>query len=250
MVRASDREGRRAYSGRDTLTNEMHFRHSETLWQEFPQLKPAVLVLDPIEPIVDLEGRLEPWLRRARGRLEKGPEAEMPEIAAWRRAYSQMGLKPTKYRSAAEALLRRFKREGELPRLHPVIDLCNAVSLAFALPVAVFDLAQVNQFLEVRHARGTETYLAWSGETEGVPEGEVIFADAAGHAHARRWTFRQSRKSTVRPETRHALVVAEGLHASADADVRELLDALDHELAGGSANKRAVLTAASPTLAF
>ena len=210
---------------------------------------PAVLVLDPIEPVVDLEVRLEPWLRRARERLEKGPAAEMPEIAAWRRAYSQMGLKPTKYRSA-EALLRRFKREGELQRLHPVIDLCNAMSLAFALPVAVIDLAQVDQFLEVRHARGTETYLAWSGETESVPEGEVIFADAADHAHARRWTFRQSRKSTVRPETRRALVVAEGLHASADADVRELLDALDHELTGGSADKRAVLTAASPTLAF
>ena len=229
----------------------MQFRHSETLWQEFPQLSAAVLVLDPVEPIVGLEDRLEPWLRRARERLEKGPEAEMPEIAAWRRAYSKMGLKPTKYRSAAEALLRRFKREGELPRLHPLIDLCNAMSLAFAVPVAVFDLAHVDQqSLEVRHARGTETYLAWSGETESIPEGEVIFADAANHAHARRWTFRQSRKSTVSAETRHALVVAEGLHASADEDVRELLDALDRELGGGSAEKRAVLSAASPTLVF
>ena len=233
-----------------TQTNAMHFRHSETLWQEFPQLVPAVLVLESIEPVVDREDRLRPWLRRARERLNKEPEAEMAEIAAWRRAYSHMGLKPTKYRSAAEALLRRFKREGDLPQLHPVIDLCNAISLAFALPVAVFDLAQVDQFLEVRHAQGPETYFAWSGETESVPEGEVIFADAADHAHARRWTFRQSRKSTVGLETRRALVVTEGLHASADADVRELLDALDHELAGGRADKRAVLTAASPTLAF
>ena len=228
----------------------MHFRHSDVLWREFPQLRPAVLVLDRIEPIVNLESRLERWLRRARERLEKGSEGEMPEIAAWRRAYSQMGMKPTQYRSAAEALLRRFKREGEVPRIHPVIDLCNAMSLAFALPVAVFDLAQVEEFLEVRHARGTETYLAWSGEIESVPEGEVIFADAADHAHARRWTFRQSRKSTVRPETESALVVAEGLHESADADVRELLDALDRELTGGSSDKRTVLSAASPKLAF
>ena len=35
---------------------------------------------------VDVEDRFEPWLGRARERLEKGPEAEMPEIAAWRRA--------------------------------------------------------------------------------------------------------------------------------------------------------------------
>ncbi len=108
----------------------------------------------------------------------------------------------------------------------------------------------VDQYIEVRRARGTETYLAWSGEVESVPEGEVVFADASDHAHARRWTFRQSRESTVSPETRRALVVAEGLHATADADVRELLEALDRELTGGSAEKRAILTAASPTLNF
>lgn len=56
----------------------------------------------------------------------------MPEIAAWRQAYSQMGLKPTKYRSAGEALLRRFKREDDLPRLHPLVDLCNALAQAIS----------------------------------------------------------------------------------------------------------------------
>lgn len=228
----------------------MHFRHSDALWQEFPQLVPAVLVLDPVEPPADVEDRLAPWLARARERLEKASESEMPEIAAWRRAFSQMGLKPTKYRCAAEALLRRFKREHELPRLHPVIDLCNAMSLAFALPIAVFDLGEVDEFLEVRHARGNETYLSWSGETESIPEGEVIFADAEDHAHARRWTFRQSRKSTVGPESSRALVVAEGLHETASTDVRELLEALERELTAGSAAKGAILTAASPTLTF
>ena len=64
----------------------MHFQHCETLWQGFPQLVPGVLVLDSVEDVVDVEDRFEPWLGRARERLEKGPEAEMPELAAWRRA--------------------------------------------------------------------------------------------------------------------------------------------------------------------
>lgn len=58
-----------------------------------------------------------------------------------------MGLKPTRYRSAAEALLRRFKREDKLPHVHPLVDLCNAVLLAFALPIAVFDLERVDSFI-------------------------------------------------------------------------------------------------------
>ena len=173
-------------------------------------------------------------------------------MSAWRRAYTQMGLKPTQYRSAGEALLRRFRREGDLPRLHPLVDLCNAVSLAFALPVAVFDLAGVDARLEVRHATGGEEHTGFGGETECAEPGEVIFADAANHAHARRWTFRQSRRSTVSPGTRDVLIVAEGLHLTAATDVPALIDALSEQLAGpwGAPRHRAVLTAAAPRLEF
>ena len=68
-----------------------------------------------------------------------------------------MGLKPTQYRCAAESLLRRFRTQGSsLPRLHPLVDLGNAVSLAFAVPVAVLDAEQVAWPLEVRYASGHE----------------------------------------------------------------------------------------------
>src|SRR4029453_258902 len=137
----------------------------------------------------------------ARARLETASEGELPEVQAWRRTFSRMGLKPTQYRSASEALLRRFRKDGSLPRTHPLIDLCNAVSLAFAVPVAVFDLAKVDGSLEVRYATGDESYLTFSGETEQPDAGEVIFADEARRAYARRWTNRQSGYSAVRDTT-------------------------------------------------
>ena len=56
--------------------------------------------------------------------------------------------------------------------------------------------------------------------------GDVIFADAAGRAHARRWTHRQSGWSAVRADTHRALIVAEALHDTAAADVAQLLAAL------------------------
>src|SRR6185436_5924169 len=168
----------------------MYFSHSPAIWSEFPALVPGLLLVEGIHAQADTGARLEPFLARARARLAHGPESELPEVLAWRRAYAQMGLKPTQYRSAAEALLRRFRREDALPRLHPLVDLCNAASLAYALPVAVFDLESVEECLEVRHADGAEHYLAFSGEVETPEPGEVIFADAARQVHARRWTFR------------------------------------------------------------
>ena len=76
-----------------------------------------------------------------------------------------------------------------------------------------------------------EQHVGTRGETESPEVGEVIFADAADHAHARRWTFRQSQHSTVRPETRQVLIVSEGLHATAEADVPALLEALARDIA-------------------
>jgi DNA/RNA-binding domain of Phe-tRNA-synthetase-like protein len=67
-----------------------------------------------------------------------------------------MGLRPTQYRSASEALLRRFRKERSQPRIDPLIDLCNALSMAFAIPVAVFDVSKITDYLEVRYAEGTE----------------------------------------------------------------------------------------------
>ena len=230
----------------------MYFCHAADIWQEFPQLVPGLLVVENLHPKVDVEAHLQPWYARARERLDQGPESAMPQVAAWRRVYAQMGLKPTKYRSASEALLRRFKRENDLPRLHPLVDICNAISLAFALPVAIFDLAGLDEYLEVRHATGTEQYLAFSGEVETPPPGEIIFADSVNHVHARRWTFRQSRRSTVSPETTQALIVSEGMHDTAGVDVPALIDALAAELSTfwSPPRQRTVLTARAPRLEF
>jgi DNA/RNA-binding domain of Phe-tRNA-synthetase-like protein len=230
----------------------MSFSHAPEIWREFPQLVAGVLIVGGVRPDVELHGRLEPWHERARERLSRGPESELAEVSAWRRAYAQMGLKPTQYRSAAEALLRRFRREGTMPHLHPLVDLCNALSLAFALPVAALDLARVDSHLLVRHATGDEAHLGFGGELERPDPGEVIFADAVNHAHARRWTFRQSRHSTVSAATRDVLIVTEGLHPTAGADVPALLDALAQSLPalGSTLRERAILTAAAPRLDF
>ncbi len=208
----------------------MFFRHSNEIWSEFPELVPGVLFAEGITSTVDVEDRIAKYHAIAADRLKQAPEGEMAEIQAWRRAFSKMGLKPTQYRCASEALLRRFRQEGSLPRLHPLVDLCNAISIAFAIPVAVFDLAKISGDLEVRHASGSETYLTFSGEIEHPAVREVIFADGAGQAHARRWTNRQSGLSAVRNDTGSVLIVAEALHESAGSDVPRLIDAIASEL--------------------
>lgn len=226
----------------------MYFRHSNEMWREFPELVPGVLFAEGITADVAVMDRVNGYYGTAAERLAQGAESEMPEIQAWRRSFSKMGLKPTQYRCASEALLRRFRQEGSLPQLHPLVDLCNAISIAFAIPVAVFDLSKISGDLEVRHARGSESYLTFSGEMEHPEPREVIFADAAGQAHARRWTNRQSGLSAVREDTGSVLIVAEAMHNSAANDVPRLIDTIAAELATvwSSEAERRLLSRSSP----
>ena len=204
----------------------MWFGHSEAIWREYPELVADVIEAAGITSTPSVERPVAELAAIAESRLALASESELPEIQAWRRVFRRMGLEPTRYRCASEALLRRYRKERSLPELHPLVDLCNAASLAFAIPVAVFDVSKVSDFLEVRHATGTESYHAFSGELEAPPEGEVIFADGAGRAHARRWTNRQSAYSAVRADTARVVIVAEGVHDSASADVPRLIETL------------------------
>jgi DNA/RNA-binding domain of Phe-tRNA-synthetase-like protein len=214
------------------------FRHSDEVWQTFPVLTTAALIVDALDVVddgTDAEvGRaVDEHLATARERAARLPESELPAIRAWRRTYAQMGLKPTQFRCAAESLLRRIRTHGDLPRLHPLVDLCNAVSAAHAIPIAVLDLDQIDGDLTVRPATGTETYFTFSGEIEHPAIGEIIYADEAGHAHSRRWVTRQSGRSAIRPSTGRALIVAEAVHADAETDVDSVLSSLTREIATG-----------------
>jgi DNA/RNA-binding domain of Phe-tRNA-synthetase-like protein len=226
----------------------MYFQHSSDIWADHPDLVAGVVFATGVSMDADVEPQVARFTAIAQARLAAGPVAEFPEIRAWRRAFSGMGLKPTQYRCAAEALLRRLGKEGALPRVHPLIDLCNAISVAYAVPVAALDVDKIDGSLEVRYATGDESYLTFSGETEHPAAREVIFADAGGRAHARRWTNRQSGHSAVRDTTTTVLIIAEALHATAFADVQRLTATLADELAGRWPVKptTAVLTRSAP----
>lgn len=208
------------------------FRHAAALWSDHPLLSAGALYAGAVDGTADVADGVAAYTARAARRLAGATEGEFPEVLAWRRAFSRLGLKPTQYRCASESLLRRLRKHGELPCIHPVVDLCNAISVAYAVPVAALDADRITgPVLEVRYAGGDEHYTPFGGGPDERPApGEVTFVDGAGRAHARRWTNRQSGFSAVGARTRRVLVVTEALHDGAFGTVRDVLAALDREL--------------------
>lgn len=207
-----------------------HFEHAAGIWADFPTLVPGVILVQGITPDADTTERAAALVDVAAARLAVSSEGGFPEVQAWRRAFTQMGLKPTQYRCASESLLRRYRKEGSLPPLHPLVDLCHATSIAFAIPVGAFDVDRIEGDLQVRYAHGDETYLSFTGQAEHPEPGEVVFADSSGRAHARRWTHRQSCACAVSDTTTTALIITEALHDTAPTAIRTLQAALTDAL--------------------
>ena len=157
-------------------------------------------------------------------RIGATPLSELPTLAAWRSVFRGFGVDPTKYRSAAEALLRRLTKQGELPRIDTLVDLANLVSIRYALPVAVFDQRAISGGTLVRFAQGGEHWSdLGSSQAEHPEPAEVIFVDEAEQVCARRWCWRQSRASAAREDTSEIIVTVEGHHAQAADDVDRAL---------------------------
>lgn len=217
------------------------FAYAPQIARMFPSLVTALAVFEGPAAAAHIAPTVARLERQARDRLAWGSEAEIPAIRAWRAAFAAMGLKPTQYRCAAEALLRRLRKTGALPRVSALVDLGNAVSAAYAVPVASFDLDRISGALTVGPATGRESYLTFGGEIEHPAPGEIIFADGAATAHARRWTNRQSATSAVSPHTRRALVVIEALHPGAEVDVTDALEAVTGTVAQPGTTLRSAL---------
>jgi DNA/RNA-binding domain of Phe-tRNA-synthetase-like protein len=199
------------------------FEYDEAVAEEYPTIRAGVihatgLTNGPSSPALLEEYRAEQ--QAALERLATVAIAELPSIGAWRRVFTRFGVKPTQHRAAAEALLRRLAKTGDIPSISTLVDIGNLVSIRYALPVAVFDLAGIAGTIDVRFATGDERFTDL-GSTEAVaPEpGEVIFVDQSDVVAARRWCWRQSAQSATSTTTVNALIVVEGHHDTAGPDV-------------------------------
>ncbi len=232
------------------------FRYADALLERFPSVVGGVVhatgVVNGPAP-GELAAAFAAEQRAVRERIGETPLSELPSLAAWRRVFSAFGVEPTRYRSAAEALLRRLTKQGDLPSLSLLVDLANLVSIRYALPVAVFDRRAATGTTTVRFANGSERFTdLGSTGVEHPDPGEVIFVDDAGLVSARRWCWRQSADSAARPDTTAVLVTVEGHHDSAVGDVAAALDDLARllrEHAAPSELESALLSPRSPAFA-
>jgi DNA/RNA-binding domain of Phe-tRNA-synthetase-like protein len=231
------------------------FRYAPEVLARYPSVVGGVMLASGLRngPSPDaLRAEYATEQEAVRERIGETPLSQIPSLAAWRGVFRGFGLDPTQYRGAAEALLRRLTKKGEIPSVNTLVDIGNLVSVRYALPVALFDLRATTGTITVLFASGDERYTTLNevGALQPAhPEpGEVIFSDETGLVIARRWCWRQSDESAMREDSTRALVTIEAHHEGGLVDVTAALDDLQALMAryAGGGYLTAILDAEHP----
>ncbi|MBQ5972306.1 MAG: hypothetical protein IJL45_07855 [Prevotella sp.] len=132
---------------------------------------------------------------------------EMPSIAATRRVYKACGKDPSRYRPAAEALIRRVVQGKELYQRDTLVDLINLASMRFGYSIGGFDASKfVGDTLTLGIGKADEPY-------EGIGRGQIniegmpVYRDALGGVGTPTSDHERTKISLA---TRHLLVLING----------------------------------------
>ena len=132
---------------------------------------------------------------------------EIPSIAATRRIYRACGKDPSRYRPAAEALIRRMLKGKELYQIDTLVDLINVASIAYGYSIGGFDADKfVGNTLRLGVGREGEPY-------EGIGRGMIniaglpVYRDAEGGVGT---PTSDNERTKIDLNTRHLVVLING----------------------------------------
>lgn len=165
--------------------------------------------------------------------LNGAPAWADAHLAKWYEAYLQFGAKPNRTPNSAQALRKRVLKDGMIPSINPVVDLYNAVSLSYAVPVGGENFDAYVGRPRLTLADGTEVFdTSVNGEpvAEQPTPGEVIWRDDVG-VTCRRWNWRQGTRTRLDRPSGRMWFVLEALGTMPDSALQEAADELSVGLA-------------------
>ena len=166
--------------------------------------------VDNRSPCPGLEDLIRSVLSEVRSRLRLEDLRDHPHVRPFRDLYWRLGIDPTKQRPAHEALLRRVLRGEDLPRVSPVVDIGNIVSIRHVLPVGMYDLDKVKTTrLRLRFAREGETVKLLGAGERRLTKNQIVLAADDQILHV--FPHRDSENTAITPDTKRVLIVVAAL---------------------------------------
>lgn len=135
--------------------------------------------------------------------------SSIPVVKQWREIYRDMGLKPTKYYSSVESLLKRYKK-GNWQTGNQFIDLYNRFSIQHMAPMGAYDFDKIKE-LTFRLVRMDDSYIPLHSSSNFEHTDSLIVYAQSNKIACWAINHRDSAEFCVTEQTSKILVVTEGI---------------------------------------
>jgi DNA/RNA-binding domain of Phe-tRNA-synthetase-like protein len=233
----------------------MFFSVQKDLFDILPGLTIGMVVakhVDNTRPSKQIDDLLTQAVVEMKKNFTGDKAQDHPRIKPWRSAFLKLGISGSKFQSSIEAMARRILKGDPFPKINPLVDLYNSVSLRFLVPMGGHDLDTIEGNIQLRFAEGWESFTSMGGtETVTVPKGELIYRDDR-EVLTRNWVWRQCEKDKATEKTKNIFIPVDVLGEVggklADEIIFELSQLIPRYLGGTLLS--AVLTTENPSVEF
>ena len=198
----------------------MNFYVTEKVFEKMPNVVFGLVSVKGVDNTKDydfIHQMLDESISSCENYFEGKVVKQEKELAPYREAFQGLGINPNKFMSSIEALLTRIAKKKGMPHINPIVDLGNAISLKYYLPVGAHDLNTMDGEFCVRTATAEDTFLPFGAEErEPVDIDEVVYA-TANKVRTRRWIWRQSEEGKIDETTNELLFILDGFAENLDA---------------------------------
>ncbi len=187
----------------------MEFTVQKELFDLLPDLTIGVVVatgVDNTRAPHEIETLLGQVIEEARKNFGAGKAQDHPRIKPWRTTFAKLGISGSKFPSSIESIARRILKADPFPRINPLVDLYNTLSIRYLVPMGGHDLDTLEGNIELRFAEGWEPFTPMGGgETVTVPKGELVYRDGR-EVLTRNWVWRQCEKDKATERTKNIFI--------------------------------------------
>jgi DNA/RNA-binding domain of Phe-tRNA-synthetase-like protein len=187
----------------------MDFSIQKELFDILPDLTIGMMVamdVDNTRPSTEVETLLDQAVEEMKGNFGVDKAQEHPRIKPWRTAFSKLSISGSKFPSSIESMAKRILKGDPFPRINPLVDLYNSVSLRYLVPMGGHDLDTIEGNIYLKFAEGWEPFAPMGGgETVIVPRGELVYRDDR-EVLTRNWVWRQCDKDKATVETKNIFI--------------------------------------------
>jgi lysyl-tRNA synthetase, class II len=210
----------------------MLFKISPEILRDYPGINIGVIVARDISNSSESQDVKELLLHQQQQLAKTFTLASLvshPFIVAWRNAYKKFGASGQEYRSSVESLAQRVLKSKPIKSVNTVVDLYNALSLRYLLPMGGYDLDSITGDIKLVYASADEVPVMVLGQTyqERPIKGEVIYKDNES-ALCRRWNWRDVQRVKLDQNTKNGLLIVEALAPVDQATLETALYDLSH----------------------